>query len=334
MVNVMMDGIRSGQIIDYCGRQVMSQGYARNYFRGENAYNRTTKGSVFRGVPDDEKEAEVFNLVGKIKIIEFCRWLNKLDCVQNWPFGDVFHGAIAQHYGIPTNGIDVSSNFKVALFFACCKYDVKEKRWKPLDKADFENEDSRQSVFNRGGDSRYGILFSEAADIAELKRAATDVDDIPFTRVTPIGYQPFLRCPYQYGYIIEAGQSYDMFKDISFTKVKFRHTEEFCQWIFNEMDEGRNIYPIEDMVACEEVAEKIKNSSVFNRGAFEEAIKLMNIDRKDEFIAKLQARGYQLEDDIKWSSEKFIEELNVAWNAGNYEKKLGVNPVFRFGFCL
>jgi hypothetical protein len=27
MVNVMMDGIRSGQIIDYCGRQVMSQGY-------------------------------------------------------------------------------------------------------------------------------------------------------------------------------------------------------------------------------------------------------------------------------------------------------------------
>jgi hypothetical protein len=98
------------------------------------------------------------------------------------------------------------------------------------------------------------------------------------------------------------------------------------------MDEGRNIYPIEDMVACEEVAEKIKNSSVFTRGAFEEAIKLLNIDRKDEFIAKLQARGYQLEDDIKWSSEKFIEELNVAWNAGNYEKKLGVNPVFRFGF--
>jgi hypothetical protein len=57
MVNVLMDGIRRGQIIDYCGRQVMSQGYARNYFRGENSYNRTTKGSVFRGIPDDEKEA-------------------------------------------------------------------------------------------------------------------------------------------------------------------------------------------------------------------------------------------------------------------------------------
>lgn len=336
MVNAMMDGIRSGQIIDYYGRHVMSQGYARNYFRGENAYNRITKGSVFRGMPDDAEEAEVFNLIGEMKIIEFSRWLNQLDCVRKWRYGDVFHGAIAQHYGIPTNGIDVSSNLKVALFFACCKYDTKEKKWRPLDKADFENKDSRQSVFSRGGDSRYGILFSAAADIAELKRAAEDVDDIPFTRVTPIGYQPFLRCPYQSGYIIETGESYDMFKDISFTKVKFRHTEEFCQWIYNEMDEGRKIYPVEDMVACEEVTEKIKNSFVFTRETFKVAMKFLNIDmnRKDELISKLQVKGYRLEEDVRWSSEKFIEKLNAAWNAGNYEKELGVNPVFRFGFCI
>lgn len=336
MVNAMMDGIRSGQIIDYYGRQVMSQGYARNYFRGENAYNRTTKGSVFRGMPDTIEEVEVFNLIGEIKIIEFCLWLNQLDCVRNWRYGDVFHGAIAQHYGIPTNGIDVSSNLKVALFFACCKYDAQEKKWKPLDKADYENEDSRQSVFNRGGDSRYGILFSTAADVAELKRAAKDADDIPFTRVTPIGYQPFWRCPYQSGYMIETGESYDMFKDVSFTKVKFRHTEEFCQWIYHEMDEGYKIYPVEDMVACEAVAEKINNSSMFTREAFETAMKFLNIDenRKDEFISKLQDKGYRLEKDVKWSSGELIEKLNAAWNSGNYEKELGVNPVFRFGFCI
>jgi hypothetical protein len=336
MVNVMMDGIRDGQIIDYYGRNVMSQGYARNYFRGENAYNRTTKGSVFRGMPADAVDAEVFHLIGEIKIVEFSLWLNQLDCVRNWQYGDIFHGAIAQHYGISTNGIDVSSNLKVALFFACCKYDDNVKKWKPLDKSDFENEDSRQSIFNRGGDSRYGILFSAATDIAELKRVAKDADDIPFTRITPIGYQPFLRCPYQSGYIIEASDSYDMFQDISFTKIKFRHTEEFCQWIFNEMDEGRKIYPVEDMMTCEEVADKIKHSSVFTRKSFDVAFKFLNLDRnrQEEFITKLQANGYQLEEEVKWSSEHFIEKLNATWNAGDYEKELGINPVFRPGFCI
>lgn len=53
MVMVMSDGLRHGQIIDYGGRYLWSQGYARNFFRGESAYNTQSRPSLFRGLPAD-----------------------------------------------------------------------------------------------------------------------------------------------------------------------------------------------------------------------------------------------------------------------------------------
>ena len=43
MVDAMMDYIRSNQIINYNGRDMLSQGYARNFFRGENAFIKLQK---------------------------------------------------------------------------------------------------------------------------------------------------------------------------------------------------------------------------------------------------------------------------------------------------
>ena len=121
MVDAMMDYIRSNQIINYNGRDMLSQGYARNFFRGENAFYKTSKSSMFRGLDKmDESQAKETLLIRVIKMVDFSLWLSRLDCVRRWPHGDVFHGAIAQHYGIATNGMDVSSNLKIALFFACC----------------------------------------------------------------------------------------------------------------------------------------------------------------------------------------------------------------------
>lgn len=335
MVDMMVCYLREGQIIRFEDRDVLSQGYASFFYRGESAYNRTTKPSISRKCPDDPKEAEMHYLIAAMKMIEFCGWLTNLDCVKHWAYGDIYHGAIAQHYGIPTNAIDVTPNLKVALFFACCKYDSSEKKWKPLKKADFEFEDSRPRVFARGGDSRYGILFSEAADIAELSRVSPNAG-IHFTKVEPIGYQPFLRCPYQSGYLIPAAFSYDMYKDVSFAKVKFRHTEELCSWIYNEMDQGKKIYPIEDMIGCEEVADKINHSDVFSEQSLDGAMQFLKIDvsRRNELTDKLKSKGIALKDTIEWLSKDKLERMNEAWMSGNYAEQMGITPTMKIGFSI
>ena len=132
--NLMMDSLSDRQVISCRGRMLLSQGYVRNFYRGENAYYGTSRPSLFRSSPLDPEEAKFHRLIGHIRIIEFSLWIQKLDYVKQWPCGDVFHGAIAQHYGIPTNGLDVTSDLKVALFFACCYFDQETKRWYPLEK--------------------------------------------------------------------------------------------------------------------------------------------------------------------------------------------------------
>lgn len=64
------------------------------------------------------------------------------------------------------------------------------------------------------------------------------IPSMSLTYVTLVGYQPFMRCTRQSSYLVQTAQSYDMFKDASFQKMKFRLTENICNRIFEEMHGG------------------------------------------------------------------------------------------------
>ena len=331
LVDRMMDSIRDGQIFEYNGHRICSQGYARFYYRGENAYNVRSIASLFRGRSRDPQKAEIQDLIAETKICDFSIWLKQLDCVNQWPLGDVFHGAVAQHYGIATNGLDVTSDLKVALFFACCTIDKESGQWRPLRANEFSTADSRPEVAKRGGDSRYGILFSAPADLCELSHAA-QLQSPHFTNITPIGYHPFLRCAAQHGYLIETGFSYDMFLDPCFAKVKFRHSEDLCEKIFNLMEQGRQVYPEEHDMDCEAVARAIRSSKEYTRRAFQWAMAYLQLpsERETELSEKLSQLGYKQCDEIAWASPEVIDRINRAWKTAEYP----VNGKFRFGFAL
>lgn len=288
MVRAMLDGLFSGQVINYFGRNVWSQGYARNFYRGENAYNAQSRPSLFRGLPEDPEQAEICKVIRNMRIIEFSLWLNSLSFVKEWPFGDIYHGAIAQHYGIATNGLDITSDLKTALFFACCHFE--NEKWRPLRPDEYEAAASRNNIAKRGGDSKYGILFCAPADVANMSRMA-DLSDLRVTGVTPVGFQPFMRCSNQSGYIIEAGEPYDLYKDISFKKIKFRHTPQICEWIFKEMDEGKTIYPQEMFGTCEDIVETIRHQKNFSQKAFDATMEYMKLQKESErILLKLKER--------------------------------------------
>lgn len=315
--NIMMDFISNGQAVSYkhpgTGRtlNLRSQGYTRTFYRGENAYYGQSRPVLFRNISDDSKKAISQQLIGFVKVCEFSLWIKRLQCVQQWPT-DVLHGAIAQHYGIPTNGLDVTSDLNVALFFACCTYDDSSHVWRPLKKEEFENQDSRSDVAKLGGDSRYGVLFSAPADISFISKEIPNTD-LHFTCPTPIGYQPFMRCDHQRAYIIEAAEPYNMYLDATFAKYKIRLTEELCQWIFEKMHQGRDIYPNEGLTTYLPVINQIKQSKEYTEEALKTAIDFYRFQyTKENAMDILKREGYTCTQTPSWNSKELLNLINAS----------------------
>ena len=325
MVNSMMDYVRSQHIVHYNGRDLVSLGYARNYYRGENKYYGSSRPSMFRGFESlNQTECELEELVRTIKIVDFAFWLTQLDCVQKWPHGDMYHGAIAQHYGIATNGMDVTSDLKIALFFACCYYDPKQEKWYPVSKNALANSDKAKDI-------GYGILYCAPADIAEMSRVA-NIENLHITHVTPVGIQPFQRCEKQSAFIIEAGRQYNMLKDHSFAKVKFKQTPEICEWIYEKMQDGELVYPNEGNANCKDIADTISASMVHTHNAFDYAINNLGVDiaRKDELLERLAERGYEFREKMEWCTP----ERQAALEEDYINSIRDISPTFRIGFCI
>lgn len=331
MVDTMLSGIRDHHIINVDGHNMCSKGYARFFYRGENAYHGQSRPSLFRKLPDDPVEKDLYMVLGEVRIIDFSLWLNNLSFVKKWPFGDVFHGAIAQHYGIPTNCVDVSTDLRTALFFACCRYE--DGHWRPLKPDEFAAANSRN--LGEHGDARYGIIYSAPVDVANMSYTA-NIPGMRLTYATPIGYQPFMRCASQSGYLVQAAQSYDMFKDASFQKMRFRLTENICNRIFEEMQGGALVYPNESFGTCDDVVSTIRESKQYTKKALQIALNRLGIDDSSGAIQKtLESRGYDFVPTIEWCSAERMQELEDNWAKHISENpQIQQPPTFQFGFCI
>lgn len=143
----------------------MTQQKGKYYYRGENAYYGSSKPGFFR-----QRKSETFPgaamLADYLILNEACFFLEQFDAVKHWGPSAPNYLALAQHYGIKTPMMDLTSNFKTALFFACCKY--QNGKWQPLTKEDFERKEARSNV-PINGDSRYGIIYRSPAEITDMR---------------------------------------------------------------------------------------------------------------------------------------------------------------------
>ncbi len=310
MVRLMIDGMREGQVLMSNGRRFWNLGYARNYYRGENAFYASSRPSMFRNLSNDPEAIQLRITVSLLEITQFGLWLNSLQFAKEWPV-HIFHGAVAQHYGIPTSYMDVTSDLKTALFFACCKYE--DGAWRPLRDDEFSEKGSRKHIEELGGDARYAILFAAPADIANMS-AAMPKNEIRATPVKPIGYQPFMRCANQKGYVIEGNLHYNMFHDTSFARYKIRLTRNLCDWIFQEMDGGKAIYGNDPIIALDDIVETIRSSKCFSRQAWETY--LTNNPQEDESKVQslLQQHGYKISDNYVICTKERMREIEDAWS--------------------
>lgn len=99
-------------------------------YRGQNQEFVPCVPSLYRGNPS---EAEIF--IERMRLVVFQRLLNTHPVIKN--FFNKHHfkvdvEGLAQHYGLKTSVLDLTSNLDIALFFATCWYDFDNDEYKSI----------------------------------------------------------------------------------------------------------------------------------------------------------------------------------------------------------
>lgn len=325
LIQMLVVDYTDGQIKKYKHGTVIKQGRRRYYYRGESALYSSCKASVYRSNNADDNVAR---LIARMKIVEFTKLLKKFDIVKDWNYGDVIYDALAQHYGLATDLVDITNDLKTALFFACCKYDDTKKEWLPLAKEDIENANSRKSVYDAGGDSRYGIIMRADSEIYDIQLAGDEI--------LPIGYQPFMRCSNQHGFVLKMKNAKEDLKQNEFIKkFRFRLTPEFCQTVFNMMQQGKNIYPTDGLSDFFDEIKYIKeDQNTFSKAILHEACKIEGIKCTNKVYQTLRDKNILIgKNSAQIYDTRKIRRINSLWNSVCWEELYGFNvnitPVFR-----
>lgn len=309
-------------------RTAITQPRGKMFWRGENAFYGSSKSSINRAIGSALKNESlnVINAVVKMRQDECGLFLDNLDAVRKWNVCDVNYLALMQHYGMPTYMIDITSDLKTALFFACTKWvdDGIFGRWEPLTKSDTEKKDSRKHIAAIDGDSRYGVIYKARAEIEDLmwltvnsrKGEPRNQEYLDAEKhVIPVGYQPFARTKAQHAYMIMGVD--DLYQDSQFDKAVFRLDEIFCRWIYEEMDRGDKIYPHVDVPDISKYIQKIAKTRVFNRPVFEDYCNCLKISDKERkrLEEELLQNGYMISDkSLKFASKEEIEKINREYS--------------------
>ena len=250
-------------VMSYPNGIIVKQGETGHYFRGENQIYRTCQPSLQRQLNkfDSEQDKETYNLIAQMRIEEFHLLLKSFAAVRLWEknIGTIQYIPLAQHYGLETECLDITSDFLVALFFFFFIYDKNSNRWRPLKKSDTEKSE----------DTKYGLLYHAPSSIIDerIMMPYLPQDTIPeYCRniVYPIGFQPFYRCESQFGYVMPIYSSTSLNTDKDFEKLIFRHSEKLSEWIFMKMDEGKAIYPEEGLSKIQNLINTIANLTTFS----------------------------------------------------------------------
>lgn len=281
---------------------VVTQGRNYYYYRGENAIYGKSRPSLFR----NRGEA----ITPKEKLIDLlCRdecwnFLDKFDVVRHWSIGAPNYLALAQHYGFRTEMIDITNDLRTALFFGCCKY--VNGKWEPLGEKDIEEKDSRKGTV----DSRYGILYIARTEIMDMQYFLSNADR---DNVIPIGYQPFMRCSKQHGFMLlpHNPEKYDMYQDSKFQKYKFRLTSELCTWIYDEMEQGAKVYPYNDVPNLEKYLSMISRTTRFTESV------VMNVAKELKYellpirqMLRAIPPGYSVHAHVDYISPQKLNQIN------------------------
>ncbi|MCB5288100.1 MAG: FRG domain-containing protein [Candidatus Cloacimonetes bacterium] len=198
--------------------------------------------------------------LGRIKrtpqiLLSLCRTVAFEEAIGNHPFVkktentqflncflNVDRKGLAQHYGLVTDLIDVTSNFDVATFFAVCRWDSQTQTYLPIQSA------SKPGVIYRIS----AVFLMNSAFLNEKKEEVFNF----------MGWQPLKRPEQQRACGIRLTKGQDFIKMPAVQMVRFRHNPEISERIWHSFDQGHALFP-EDPAA--DLAKQALDLNCFTR---------------------------------------------------------------------
>lgn len=288
---LLRDPKTAGFLMYYPHGIIIEQAARRNFYRGENQIYQESIPTLLRSLKKytTVKEKELYRLVADMRIAEFSFFLQEFKHVAEWQYGDVLYDTLAQHYGLETSWLDITHDFNVALFFATCYWDKKQKTWKPLTKKQTEIDEEHKygMIFHMPSNrmpprwtrdiNKFSIYIDRPVG-KEIERKIYDrllypkfkgeIDNLIF----PLGFQPFMRCHMQSGYGIYMRNPRPLQLDLEFEKLKFRHSEELSLKVFRMMKGGKLVFPHEGLRHVQYILDQISRETTFSEQAFQYAL--------------------------------------------------------------
>jgi hypothetical protein len=198
--------------------------------------------------------------------------------------------ALAQHYGIKTELMDLTTDKFVAAFFATT--DCKDDIYTPI-----VDRRKKKGVFYR-----YVHI------------------DFPMSgksRLRAVGLQPLSRPGEQRGLVYEMGPD-DDFNNIVTTTEEFEHDKDVSEFIFNYTNRSKKLFPINPI---QNHIERIK-SKTLSRQACEMARKEFYSDITDEMAnSYLKQEGVVLSEEISFGfTQAEKDKIIASWKNGEAER--------------
>ena len=339
----------AGTIVSYPFGDALTFGSSQHFFRGERAAYDKTVPSLNRKITRiSPKDQELYRAISHMRIHQFSEFLWNIHITPRWiaTLSDINDLALAQHYGFETHLLDLTNDFKTALFFATSRYDAKTDSYYPLTKKDIEQSEKTQ----------YGVIFhapnwtidyfqpmpnfeSKACKIlmgmesGEIRREADsgDWDGIAFQ----IGFQPFLRCRAQSGYIFPMYKDVPLQENPKFEKLRFKQTQKLSEKIFELMDGGKKVFPYEGLSEARPVLTAMQNSWTFSEDDLSELFKRNQIDlslfpNAGELKTAFSEWNFEgntvkiIQDKVDYPiAPSIMERINAMYDSIDIEKEIG-----------
>ena len=286
------------------------------YFRGESGYHKPCRPSLYRKGMDVEHIFHERLKASELEILISDYPLSQIfDSGLQIPFSDgskrplklsIDAEALAQHYGIKTDLLDLTTDKFVAAFFATTRY--KDGKYYPI----------------KPEESEYGVFYVYS-DIPPVSG-----NDMYSKHMRVVGLQPFSRPGEQSGFVLKLGENED-FREKARQIIKFRHDKEISELIFNYTNRGNKLFP---KSILEQKSNIIINSRFYSRKAFELCKSRYypdeNVDVLKNYVEKLhlEIKNYAPVRFTESEKRKVIKDWKER-GFGEFRKKVGFREVYQ-----
>ena len=327
----------------------------RHIYRGENKKYPETVPSLNRALKNFEapKEKELYRVIAHLRKWQFASLIWQINVVPYWEakLCDVNFDALVQHYGFNTHLLDLTNDFKTALFFATCKYDKETNSFLPLTEEDInESEETKYGFiyhapdwiidyFNGGGFMNWSDqhLHIEQMKPGERRRFYLQSGDMDGVAMQ-VGYQPLYRCGFQNAYIYPMRNEPSLQENWHFEKMRFKQSAELSKQVYEMMDRGKKVYPNEGLSELKDIIKELKQTVVFSMADLRTSYELDGIDKNlfptiDDLYSAIQ--GFETkEGKIKIRDEEVVykipqellDNVNEQYDGKDLLEQIGGTP--------